>query len=149
MIRFYFILLFAVFGLHSPADAQAVDSLVVTLRDGTKITAALRDITKITFDSIKSSVADNATARTVLVTPVYSADAIRFDIATSHQSITGRIVDILGIPRRQLAAISTKGKAYITWDLKDDYGHLIEPGLYFFVARVGDQVSRTKVIITR
>src|SRR5258705_1464885 len=78
--------------------------------------------------------------------PARAGTTLRFglpkesDVSLRAYDVTGRVVRV--IAERRMAA----GEQRITWDFRDDQGHMVPAGLYLVKMRVGGEVITRQVI---
>lgn len=85
-------------------------------------------------------------------TPNPSRDAVTFALAVasreSGREVRARVVDVSGRVVRTLAARPVSaGSTSLMWDLHDDEGRAVRPGLYWLQARLGGIEARRRVVV--
>jgi hypothetical protein len=137
------------------AEAQVSgDSLVVSLKSGERVTIALADIQKITFDTATARVRESSPAAGFNISqnfpnPLRTETNIDFDL-TAAGSVTvaiydskGNLVRLLTVPNAQT------GRNRIAWNGRDNYDRPVPSGEYFYEVRFGDEVKTKQMIVIK
>jgi hypothetical protein len=108
----------------------------------------------LTFDAATTQVAGvNALGSPALALAPPAPDPARRDVrlvltAPAAGALSVAILDVAGRRVRDLSRDVAGGPVRLTWDLRDEVGRRVPPGLYFVSARLGsDRVARTVLVL--
>ncbi len=138
----------------APAKGQTSDSLVISFKNGQKVTLALSQIQKITFDTLTANVNDKNTSTNGLQllasypNPLRSSTTIDFDIATTGL-VKISIYDAKGNAIRNLQVNSQLGRNQIVWDGLDNSGIHVPSGEYFYEVRFKNDIQVRKMVVIK
>jgi hypothetical protein len=147
----FFLLLVALLFVCGDVVAQKRDSLIIEMRDGSRVVYAVGEISKITFDSTTSDVHDRALSQGVTIsvgTPSSSNINFRITGGTAG-SLDVRIFDLLGQTIRRFSHVGPNIPFSLDWDLRDSYGYEVNSGLYFIEAKADGVSCFSKFAIAR
>jgi hypothetical protein len=143
--------IFALLMFSSMCKAQS-DSLVIHFKSGAKQTVALKDIRKITFDSLKADVAKPQPLPDVpRVYPNPSTDGttVRFTLPEAG-SVDVTIFNTKGhLVRRIKYQHLPAGDHEVFWDGRDGHGADIASGSYLCEVRSKGKLQVSKMIVLR
>jgi flagellar hook assembly protein FlgD len=136
------------------ANAQVGDSLVIHFKNGKTVILALKDIQKITFDSLTAGVAEKKSSELLSVSPSYpnpTTNKITIDFTIENSgnvSIAifdnkGELIRSLNLPNAQA------GKNKIEWDGLDSYGTHVSSGSYFYEVRFKDELQIKQMLMVK
>jgi hypothetical protein len=150
LMHFYIIIALALLCLPIGARSQvAGDSLIVEMRDGTRITTAVRDIEKITFDSVTSNVdqTPDASLSSLTVLELGPARFIFNYFATNTGPIEYRITDVQGKLVARQSIFGSRGVNRMEWNGKSLDGQLVPRGVYFVAVSTTSETAYAKLTI--
>ena len=76
--------------------------------------------------------------------------ALAVSAREAGQAASVRVMDLAGRTVRTLVGGPLTARVHpLTWDLKDDAGRGVSPGLYFIHARIGQFDATRRVIVVR
>jgi len=150
--QWLWLLLFLFYGLT--AKAQTGDSLVINLKNGQRITFALSQIRKITFDSVAASVNQKSPNPQIEILPSYpnplnTTTTIEFITKISGNAIL-EIFDSKGESIRRLERKNCiVGKNRFIWDGMDKTGNKVSGGSYFYKLSFKNELLTGKMKVVK
>ena len=135
------------------AKAQLGDSLVINFKDGHKVTLALSEIRKITFDSLTRGVTENKPQNDLQVSlsfpnPFRNQTTIDFSLSTAGV-VKISIFDVKGSIVRNLQVNAEAGKNQIIWDGLGNNGNKVSNGSFFYKIVFNNIVQFSKLEVLR